>query len=218
MDLTALNTTSTTNAAALTSTANQTKNAADTQDRFLKLLVAQMQHQDPLNPMDNAQVTSQMAQIQQVTSLSTVDASLKALGSQFSQMQALQSVSLVGHDVTIEGNRLDVQNGVGTGSFELAGPASSVQLDVLGPAGNVIDSVQLGAQGSGRQGFQWPADKAPADTELKFRITATQGTQKVASTLYCLDKVDSVSNTGGKLQLNLAHLGAIDYANVLSVD
>ena len=62
MDITALN------GSAANSATTSAKNAAETQDRFLKLLVAQMNNQDPLNPMDNAQVTSQMAQIQQVTS------------------------------------------------------------------------------------------------------------------------------------------------------
>uniref|UniRef100_UPI0025499B54 flagellar hook capping FlgD N-terminal domain-containing protein n=2 Tax=Pseudomonadota TaxID=1224 RepID=UPI0025499B54 len=81
---------------------------ADTQDRFLKLLVAQMNNQDPLNPMDNAQVTSQMAQIQQVTSLSTVNTSINGLGSQLSQMQALQAVSLVGRGVSVPGNQIQV--------------------------------------------------------------------------------------------------------------
>ena len=218
MDFTALNTTNSANKSGLPSSATQTKNAAETQDRFLKLLVAQMQHQDPLNPMDNAQVTSQMAQIQQVTSLATVDASIKGLGTQFSQMQALQSVNLVGRDVLIEGNRLDVQDGVGRGSFALDGPASKVQLEVLTPAGNVIDTVQLGAQGTGLQNFTWPADKAPVGTELKFRITATQGTSSVASSLFARDRVDAVSNAGGTLHLQLAHLGMTDYASVLSVD
>jgi flagellar basal-body rod modification protein FlgD len=218
MDFSTLNSTSSASSSGLPSSSTQTKNAAETQDRFLKLLVAQMQHQDPLNPMDNAQVTSQMAQIQQVTSLATVDASIKGLGNQFSQMQALQSVSLVGHDVLVEGNHLNVQEGVGRGSFALDGPASKVQLEVLTPAGTIVDTVQLGAQGTGLQNFTWPADKAPPGTDLKFRITAAQGTTSVASSLFARDRVDAVSNAGGKLTLQLAHLGMTDYASVLSVD
>ena len=52
------------NAVSSATSTTKTKNEAGAEDRFLKLLVAQMQNQDPLNPMDNAQVTSQMAQIQ----------------------------------------------------------------------------------------------------------------------------------------------------------
>ena len=146
MDVSALNSTSTS-----TSGASAIKAAADTQDRFLKLLVAQMKNQDPMNPMDNAQVTSQMAQIQTVTGIGTLDTTVKGLTAQFNQMQGLQSVSLVGRDVSVAGSRLSFASGKGTGSFELASAADTVKLEVLTAAGGVIDTVQLGAQGTGRQ-------------------------------------------------------------------
>jgi flagellar basal-body rod modification protein FlgD len=61
------------------------------QDRFLKLLVAQLNNQDPMNPMDNAQMTSQMAQINTVTGIQQVNETLKSLAEQFSAMQVLQA-------------------------------------------------------------------------------------------------------------------------------
>lgn len=195
------------------------KNAADTQDRFLKLLVAQMNNQDPLNPMDNAQVTSQMAQIQQVTSLSTLDTSIKNLGLQLGQMQAMQSISLVGREVSVPGNTLEVANGAASASYELDGAAQAVKLEVLGPAGNVIDTQQLGAQGAGRQTFTWNANGlVPEGTEVKYRLTATNGTKAVTSTLYAHDKVDAVYSENGSLKLNLARLGPVDYSSVSSVN
>ncbi|GHU55903.1 basal-body rod modification protein FlgD [Spirochaetia bacterium] len=213
MDVTALNGTST------PTQTTSAKNAAETQDRFLKLLVAQMNNQDPLNPMDNAQVTSQMAQIQQVTSLSTLDTSIKQLGSQLGQMQALQSISLVGREVSVPGNKLQVTDGVAEASYELDGAAQSVKLEILGPAGNVIDTQQLGAQSSGRQAFTWNAGKLAADgSEVQYRITATNGTKAVTSTLYAHDKVDAVYSEGGTLKLNLARLGLVDYTAVSSVN
>jgi flagellar basal-body rod modification protein FlgD len=213
MDITALNGTST---APQTTSA---KNAAETQDRFLKLLVAQMNNQDPLNPMDNAQVTSQMAQIQQVTSLSTLDTSIKNLGAQLGQMQALQSISLVGRDVSVPGNKMQVVNGVAEASYELDGPAQAVKLEVLGPAGNVIDTQQLGAQSSGRQAISWNAGSYAANgAELQYRITATNGAKTVTSTLYAHDKVDAVYSENGSLKLNLARLGPVDYTAVSSVN
>jgi flagellar basal-body rod modification protein FlgD len=62
-------------------------------DRFLKLLVTQLQNQDPLNPMDNAQMTSQMAQINTVQGIEKVNESIQAMSSQFVQMQAMQGAS-----------------------------------------------------------------------------------------------------------------------------
>lgn len=213
MDITALNGSSTG-----TPTVSA-KNAAETQDRFLKLLVAQMNNQDPLNPMDNAQVTSQMAQIQQVTSLSTLDTSIKGLGTQLGQMQALQSISLVGREVSVPSDKLKVEGGVAEASYELDGAAQAVKLEILGGAGNVIDTVQLGAQGSGRQTFSWNAGTKVAEgTDVKYRITATNGTKPVTSTLYAHDKVEAVYSEGGTLKLNLARLGPVDYTAVSSVN
>ncbi|MFO1228603.1 flagellar hook assembly protein FlgD [Roseateles sp.] len=220
MDYSSLNaTTSSGNSSGLLSSSTQTKNAAETQDRFLKLLVAQMQHQDPLNPMDNAQVTSQMAQIQQVTSLSTVDASIKNLGMQLGQMQAMQSVSLVGHDVSVPGNKVRVANGQVQASFELDGAAGAVKLEMLSAAGQVIDTVQLGAQGAGRQTFTWNAGTAAAEgADLSYRITATNGTAPVNAVTYTHDTVDSVYNAGGRLMLALTRLGPVDYTSVAAVN
>ncbi|WP_457423839.1 flagellar hook assembly protein FlgD [Roseateles sp. P5_E7] len=213
MDITALNGSSTG-----TPTVSA-KNAAETQDRFLKLLVAQMNNQDPLNPMDNAQVTSQMAQIQQVTSLSTLDTSIKSLGGQLGQMQALQSISLVGREVSVPSDKIEVNSGVAEGSYELDGAAKNVKLEILGPAGNVIDTQQLGAQGSGRQTFSWNAGTLVAEgSEVKYRITATNGTAPVASTTYAYDKVNAVYSEGGSLKLNLERLGPVDYTSVSAVN
>ncbi|MDN3919814.1 flagellar hook assembly protein FlgD [Roseateles violae] len=211
MDVTALNTTPSTSATAA-------KTAQDTQDRFLKLLVAQMQNQDPMNPMDNAQVTSQMAQIQTVSGISTLDSSVKSLASQFGQMQMLQSVSLVGREVSVAGNRLDMSSGAGQGSYELASPADAVKLEILSPAGSVIDTVQLGAQGAGRQDFTWPSTAYGIDSDLKYRITATKGAAPVSSTTFTRDTVTSVNASGGSLKLELKNLGLVDYASVTSFD
>src|SRR5689334_25349991 len=91
-------------------------------DRFLKLLVTQIQNQDPLNPMDNAQVTSQMAQINTVNGIEKLNKTVEGLSSQFVQLQALQSASLVGRDVVVPGSRLDINDkGVGQGGYELTG-------------------------------------------------------------------------------------------------
>jgi flagellar basal-body rod modification protein FlgD len=213
MDITALNGPST------NAPTTATKNAADTQDRFLKLLVAQMNNQDPLNPMDNAQVTSQMAQIQQVTSLSTLDTSIKGLGAQLGQMQALQSVTLVGREVSVPSDKLFVKGGVTEASYELDGPASNVKLEILGPAGNVIDTRQLGAQGSGRQTFAWTAGELAAEgAELKYRITATNGTTAVKSTTYAHDRVTAVYSDASRLKLALENLGPVDYTTVSAVN
>jgi flagellar basal-body rod modification protein FlgD len=94
--------------------------AQESSDRFLRLLVTQMQNQDPLSPMDNAQVTSQMAQINTVSGIEKLNETINGMLGQFTQMQALQGAALVGRDVLVQGNELEVADGKATAAFELA--------------------------------------------------------------------------------------------------
>ncbi|HEY6133098.1 MAG TPA: flagellar hook capping FlgD N-terminal domain-containing protein [Rubrivivax sp.] len=194
-----------------------TQNDADSADRFLKLLVAQMQNQDPLNPMDNAQVTSQMAQINTVNGIDKLNKTVQGLNAQFVQMQALQGAALVGREVTVAGDRLAINDAVGEGAFELAGAADNVKIEILGPAGQPIDTVNLGARSSGRHDFEWPAGKRTDAENLRFRVTATSGAAAVQSTLLTRDEVLAVSAGGDTLTLELMRAGAVPYSAVKTV-
>ena len=188
-----------------------------TADTFLKLLVTQMQNQDPLNPMDNAQVTSQIAQINTVSGIQSLNGTVAGLAAQFTQLQALQGVSLVGRDITLAGNRLQLTGSRAQGAFALAGPADQVKVEVLNGAGRVVDTLPLGAMTSGQQVFQWAGNAQP-DGAYTFRVTATAGAASVASTPLVTDKVQAVSLAGNKLMLDTLHSGSVDYSAVISVN
>ena len=191
-----------------------------TADRFLKLLVAQMQNQDPLNPMDNAQVTSQMAQINTVTGIDKLNTTVAGLSSQFMQLQAVQGASLVGHDVIVPGNKLDIDaaTAIGQGGFELTTPADAVKVEVLSPSGAVVQTLNLGAQGAGMHSFDWPAGTATDASALTFRVTATSGGVAIASTALMRDRVDAVSTDGGSFKLELEKSGLIPYSLVKALN
>jgi flagellar basal-body rod modification protein FlgD len=200
---------------AASSAANVTP--AQTQDRFLRLLVAQMKNQDPMNPMDNAQVTSQMAQIQTVSGLETLNNTVKSLTGQFTQMQTLQGITMVGHNVLVPGNRLNISDGIGSGSYALDATASAVKLEVLNSGGAVVDTIDLGGQQAGRHSFSIPTDKF-TDPNLSFRITASSGKSAIASSTFAQDKVMAISNSNGNLQLELQNLGLVDYSKVTALN
>jgi flagellar basal-body rod modification protein FlgD len=193
--------------------------SADT-DKFMTLLVAQLQNQDPLNPMDNAQVTSQMAQINTVSGIDKLNTTVQGLQSQFVQMQALQGATLVGHDVVVAGNKLDFSDGAGgtgtsgMGGFELTSPADAVKVEITNAAGRVVDTVQMGAATTGRHSFAWDASKFGTDTNVTFKVTATSGATTLSSTALMRDKVLAVSTAGDKLTLDLARNGATAYADI----
>lgn len=196
-------------------TGTQTAEATDSSDRFLKLLVAQMQNQDPLNPMDNAQVTSQMAQISTVTGVEKLNTTVNGLNSQFVQMQALQGATLVGTDVIVAGNKLSTtDDGVIQGGFDLGGAADSVKVEVLSGSGQVIDTMNIGAQTTGRHSFEWkPSTGVSASNGQSFRIVAKSGAADVTATPLMRDKVDAVT-TGDTLQLELRNAGTVKYTDI----
>jgi flagellar basal-body rod modification protein FlgD len=190
-----------------------TANDAGSADRFLKLLVTQMQNQDPLNPMDNAQITSQMAQISTVDGITTLNTTVAGLNTQFVQMQALQGAALVGHDVTLKGNALTVASGTAVGGFDLTGPADTVKLEVLDAAGHVVDTQQLGAETKGQHFFQWDAAPKP-DGNYTFRVTARSGAATVDNTALMRDRVNAVSTSGNTLSLELERSGSVAYSDI----
>ncbi len=215
-------TTSSTNGVNVTSTASSAASgsaaadAATTSDRFLRLLVAQMQNQDPLSPMDNAQVTSQMAQINTVSGIEKLNTTVQGLSTQFMQLQAVQGASLVGHDVIVAGNRLSVDDAaaVGQGGFELAGSADAVKVEILAPSGAVMQTINVGAEGAGVHSFDWPSGAATSGSGLTFRVSATRGGVATPVTALMRDRVDAVSTRGTSFNLELQNSGTVDYAAV----
>lgn len=187
------------------------------QDRFLKLLVAQLNNQDPMNPMDNAQMTSQMAQINTVTGIQQVNETLKDMATQFSGMQVLQGSTMVGHDVLLESNQLSRNAGVAAGAIDLAGKADTVKIDILSPGGQVLDSLNLGPKSAGRQNFSWDASQYTGLGEPTFRVTATQGGKAVAATALARDKVLSVGSESGVMTVQLQGRGAVAYDKVKAI-
>ena len=188
--------------------------AAGSSDRFLKLLVAQMQNQDPLNPMDNAQVTSQMAQINTVNGIEKLNTTVQGLSGQFLQLQTLQSASLVGRDVIVPGSRVDIKDGVGQGGFQLDTASDSVKIEIMSSSGKVIDTLSLGAQASGMGSFNWPAGDHAKEKGLTFRVVANAGSVAIPATALMRDRVDAVSNAGQTINLQLQNSGQVAYSDV----
>lgn len=196
-----------------TSTKTAQSDANASQDRFLKLLVAQLNNQDPMNPMDNAQMTSQMAQINTVSGIQQLNETMKSMASQFTAMQVLQGTAMIGHDVLVESNTLSVDGGVAKGSVDLAGNADKVTVEVLSPGGVLLGTVNLGAQTAGRHAFEWDASSYNGTENPTFKITATSGGNSVASTALARDTVIAIGNKG----IELKGRDPVSYDSVLAI-
>ena len=197
--------------------ATPTADTTASQDRFLKLLVAQLKNQDPMSPMDNAQMTSQMAQINTVTGIQQVNDTLKSMATQFTSLQVLQGSSMVGHNVLVESNTLTRSGGVASGAVDLAGKADAVNVEILSPGGQILDTLHLGPLDTGRHSFDWNSSTYQGTGEPSFRITATLGGTVVATTSLARDKVVSVGSENGVMTVQLQGRSAVAYSSVKAI-
>jgi flagellar basal-body rod modification protein FlgD len=188
--------------------------ATEQNDRFLKLLTTQLTNQDPLNPMDNAQMTSQMAQISTVSGLEQLNASMTALSGQFVQLQAMQGASLVGRGVMATGDTLTLRGGVAQGGFEIAAASSQTSVEVLNASGQVVKTVSLGASPAGRHPFTFKANDLAADGAYTFRVVAQSGKTPLDASEMVSDQVKAVNTSGKTLTLELANGKTVPYAAV----
>ena len=193
-----------------------TQSAQEQSDRFLKLLVAQMSNQDPLNPMDSAQVTSQMAQISTVQGVQTLNKTVSGLDSQFTQLQTMQGAALVGHDVATDGNalRVDADTHKGEGGFQIDSPATSVSVDIIGPTGATVGTVKLGPTDAGSHAFDFDVPATAQGQALSFRVNALNNEAPLDSKPFAFNSIAAVSSANGKLAVELDDGRKVDYADV----
>lgn len=188
------------------------------QDRFLKLLVAQMNNQDPMSPMDNAQLTSQMAQINTVSGIQELNQAVGAISSQFGAMQLLQGTGLIGRDVLFAGNQLSIQNGVAKGAVDLGAAVEDLKIQITDGSGKLLDTVAMGPQPAGRQAFSWNAGNYSGSGNVYMKVVATAGGKPMDATGYVAGSVKSVgTDSSGALSLQLQNGLQLGYAQVQSI-
>lgn len=135
----------------------------DTEDRFLTLLVTQLRNQDPLNPMDNAEVTSQIAQLSTVNGINQLNNTLLALSGQMDVSQSMQAANLIGKGVLVPGSKVllgsypDDPTEKETTPFgaDLITSAANVVVTILDAGGNAVRKFDLGPQSAGVISLEW---------------------------------------------------------------
>jgi flagellar basal-body rod modification protein FlgD len=199
-------------------------------DTFLKLLVAQMNNQDPLNPVDNSQVTSQMAQISTVTGISSLNSTVSQLVSQLQQSQAVQSTQMAGHTVLVPGNSLTLAATSASGSsslaayggFSLGQAADSVSVTVKDSSGATVRTINLGALGAGVQDFSWDgttdSGSQAAAGSYSYSVTAKAAGKDVSATAYSAQQVVGVApQSDGSLQFLLSNGSQVGFSSIAQI-
>lgn len=204
--------TSSDGASALGALSSNTVSSDDGEQRFLKLLVTQLNNQDPLNPLDNAELTSQLAQMSTVSGIEKLNTAFQSLLAQSGSSQVLQSASLIGHAVLVPGTGLTLAQGVAVPfAVEVPQGADSVKVTVTDAAGNTVRSFDLGALPPGVKTLSWDGRSdagAPlADGAYSFNVTASTGDARVTATALTYAGVVSVSQGSNGVALDLGSGG-----------
>lgn len=192
------------------------------QDKFMTLLIAQLKNQDPLNPLDNAQVTSQLAQLNTVTGINKLNDTLESLKSDYAASNSAQAVNMIDHGVLAAGNRMTVSEGKSIFGVELGSAAESLQIDVKDSAGKVVHTITMKNVDAGVLPLAWDgklADgKTAADGNYTLVVTATSAGKDLTDAIpLTFGTVASVSTGPNGAKLNVPSIGQLTMDDIKQV-
>ncbi|MFH2060622.1 MAG: FlgD immunoglobulin-like domain containing protein [Pseudomonadota bacterium] len=168
-----------TNSYQSTSQGKTEKDDALGQDAFLTMLVAQLQNQDPLNPMDGTDFSSQLAQFSQLEQLINLNDSMANMASAFSQDSEKDALSYIGKQVTGKVDIMNVDKGSVSGGFYNLSDPSDVMITVTDADGKTIKTLYDGQQGAGAHLVSWDgtdnAGNAVGDGTYHYSVMANSG-------------------------------------------
>ena len=198
-----------------------TSTTADMENRFLTLLMTQIKNQDPLNPMDNAAVTTQLAQLNTVNGIEKLNSTLSQLLAGYNEAQGMQAAGIIGKNVMVAGNTLPLASGKAFGGASLDSAADKVTLTIKDAAGKVVQTEELGAKDAGILYFSWDG-KDSAGTQLQdgnytFSVNATAAGKTVTSTAMKIGTVSAVTRSKDGFILDLGTLGDVAFKDIQQI-
>jgi flagellar basal-body rod modification protein FlgD len=192
------------------------------QDDFLKMMLAQLENQDPLKPLDPSQFLGQLAQFSTVTGIQSMQSSLEALSATLGSSTLLEGATLVGRDVVSAGKtaRLGAEGSV-NGAIDAPAGARVLRVGVRDLAGALVRTFDV-PPGNGLSEFRWDGldsrgQRAPAGT-YTFDAVGLYGSNEQSLPVLLQQRVNSVTvdGSGGGLTLNTTG-GSVSLANVRRV-
>jgi len=197
------------------------KGVENPQDRFLKLLVTQMKNQDPLKPLDNAEVTSQLAQISTVSGIDKLNSTLQLLNSDMSESLSMEATRMIGHNVLVPGKSLSLEKGASVLGVELDQPADQVKVTIMDSSGIPVRHLDLDSKPEGVSAIPWngktDSGAIAADGEYTFAATAVQDGENIKIKTLSLGLVNSVTPNEKGALLDIEKIGAVNISDVKQV-
>ena len=204
------------------SSTKKSTTSEDIQNRFLTLLVAQLENQDPLNPLENTEITNQLAQMSTVGGIEQLNSTLNGLVSSLADSQAVQASAMIGKTVMVPGSSLSLYEGGAFGGVNLPSEAEKVTINIYDASNNLVRTQTLGPAEAGNLLFTWDGEtnsgEAAPDGNYTFKVTASNGEASVTAQAMQLGMVSALTRaTNGNFVLDLGLLGKYDFADVQQV-
>jgi flagellar basal-body rod modification protein FlgD len=194
------------------------------QDAFLELMLTQIQHQDPLNPMESGDFLSQMAQFGTVNGITELNSSFATLSGSLQSSQALQASTMVGNTVLVPGNTAQLQSGFEfSGAIDLNTSTSNLIINITDASGQSVRQVDFGQRQAGLTKFAWDGldnnGNPLPEGQYTVQASALVNGDAIAQPVLVNAKVDSVTlnKTGGEPLLNLNGIGTVSINQVREI-
>lgn len=193
-------------------------------NEFLKLLVAQLENQDPLSPAENGEFVAQLAQFSSLEEAQNLSASFDNFADSFMSTQHLQATSLVGRPVHVASDTTLLGNeGAVSVLADFDKNVDGASLSVFDQSGAIVDSFQLGPQTAGRNEFVWTGTNADDERHpagiYSFAVTVSEGDEASNAPIFVSSNVNSVTiEPGGSLTLNLAGIGPTPMSEIIQIN
>lgn len=133
---------------------DQKRNALD-KDAFMKMLIAQLQNQDPLNPMDGTEFAVQLAQFTSLEKLTNLNETMSVLPDYLSTFANAQMVNMIGNEAIAKGNIIDVSGTSAKITYRLPANVANATISIYDENGALVDKVSVGKQDAGLQNVTW---------------------------------------------------------------
>jgi flagellar basal-body rod modification protein FlgD len=193
------------------------------QDDFLNILVAQLTHQDPLNPMQDTDMTSQLAQFSSLEQLTNINQGIQDLGDSMTQSDMLSAVSFIGKEIKAEGYKISVSEGNASTVYYGFGEAvSSIYMNIYDSEGAIVRTVELGSKEAGTYQYEWDGrneggDLVPDGTYGVGILGKDVNGDAVLVQTEISGTVDAVVNESGTQYLRLKDGRFVSFLNVKEI-
>ena len=193
-------------------------------NEFMELMIAQLKNQNPLEPQDNGEFISQLAQFSSLEEMQGLSSSVDDVANQFRSTQALQASAMVGRTV-LAPSSIGILGADGeiSGNVEVPASTSGLRISIENQAGERVRQIDMGSQQAGVTGFSWDGKDGngnslpPGPYKVVAEASYPDGPEQLGTMMSA--NVDSVSlGKGGNITLNLAGMGSIALSDVEQIN